>query len=145
MNYIEESKTLLESVPSMEQAVKNLRTRLDRASLKGKPGEVGSIDFSKGFSDTKALNDTLEDMLEVNRLSKELTATKWKLQDIYDVLDQLEDEEKLILELWYVKGLPKEEIAEELHYSPSSLKGIYSLRNQALFNFAILYFGASAI
>ncbi len=145
MNYIEETKTLLESVPHLEQAIQNISHRLERALMKGRPNEVGSIDFSKTFSDSKVLDDTLDDLLEVSRLRNELMATKWKLQDIYDILDQLESEEKLILELWYIKRLPKEKIAEAVHYSPSSFKSIYSLRNQALFNFAMLYFGAAVI
>ncbi len=145
MNYIEEAKTLLESVPHLEQAIKNLSARLERVAVKGKPNEVGSIDFSKTFSDSHALNDTLNELLEVNRLRKEILTTEWRLQDILDVLAQLEESERSILELWYVKGLSKEKIAEELHYSASSVKEIYKLRNKALFDFAVLYFGASVM
>ena len=56
---------------------------------------------------------------------------------------QVKDEYKKLVILWYLEKKPKETVMEELYIQ--SLSTVYDLRNRAVAEFALLYFGGSAL
>lgn len=59
------------------------------------------------------------------------------------VISQLGGAERDIIRLWYIEGKSKEEIAAAVNYA--STRSIYDLRNSAVAEFALRYFGAGAL
>lgn len=143
MNYFRAAEQLLTSVPTLEQALGNIEIRLQRLTESGKPHEVRAVDLKKEFTTVHAANDVLEDYLAVAECTRNRDDTKGKLNDIKRVLEQLPAESKKLLELWYIKQYSKHDIMSEMYVeSPAT---IYKLRNKAVAEFALMYYGASAI
>lgn len=143
MNYFKAAEQVLGSVPTLKRALSNLQRRQQRLIEKGCPREPGAIDYSKPFSDTQYVSDTLGELLELAECSKNLAETQEKLSEVEYIINQLDDEYKKVVELWYIEKRPKEVIMEQMYIS--SLATVYNLRNKAVAEFALLYFGASAI
>lgn len=143
MNYFKATEQLLSSVPTLEQALENINSRLQRLTESGKPHDVRAVDLKKEFSTARAANDALEDCLAVVECKRNRDDTQGKLDDIMRVLEQLPDESKKLLELWYIKQYPKHDIMSEMYIESSAT--IYKLRNKAVAEFALMYYGASAI
>ena len=91
----------------------------------------------------KVLKQYLECGLEEIELKRCLQRTKNLISDIERVLSQLDDEEQEILRLWYVDKKPKEQILAAMHIE--SLSTLYSLRNKAVADFALRYYGAPTL
>ena len=100
-------------------------------------------DFSKPYASTSAVNDTLAECLELAEVVREIKATEEKIQEIDAVISQLGGAERDIIRLWYIEGKSKEEIAAAVNYA--STRSIYDLRNSAVAEFALRYFGAGAL
>ena len=95
------------------------------------------------YSNVKSIEQYLECGLEEIELKRCLQRTKNLISDIERVLSQLDDEEQEILRLWYVDKKPKEQILAAMHIE--SLSTLYSLRNKAVANFALRYYGAPTL
>lgn len=143
INYFKAAEQLLTSVPTLEKALGNLKERERRLTEQGKPRELGSIDYSKPFTDSHFVNDTLNELLELSECSRNIVDTQCKLAEIKRIIKQLSEEYKKVIVLWYVEKRSKESIMEALHID--SLTTIYNLRNRAVAEFALLYYGASAM
>lgn len=143
MNYFKAAEQVLSSVPALEQALDNLKRREQRLLDSGKPRELGGVDYGKPFTDTSHVSDTLNEMLAVAECEKDLAETRAKLEEIHGILEQLSEDKKKVLLLWYMKKCRKEAILEELRVE--SLVTVYNLRNRAVAEFALLYYGAPAL
>ncbi|MGN1111801.1 MAG: DUF1492 domain-containing protein [Acutalibacteraceae bacterium] len=143
MNYFKAAEQVLSSVPLLSRALENLKRRQERLLSDGKPQKPKTIDFNKPFTDTGYANDTLNELLAFSECSKNITETNKKIDEITDIIEQLSPEQKKLLKLWYIEKRPKEAIMSELHIE--SLATVYNLRNKAVAEFALLYFGASAL
>ena len=143
MNYYKAAEDILRSVNTLKKAVENLKNRKNRLVSENKPSEPGSIDYSKPFTDTSFVNNTLNELLEVSECTRNISETERKIQEIEDILEQLSDEHKTILIMWYIERKSKESIMSKMYIE--SLTTVYNLKNKAVAEFALLYFGASAI
>lgn len=143
MNYFKAAEQLLSSVPTLEKALENPRKREQQLTEQGKPRELGAIDYSKPFTDSHFVNDTLNELLELSECSKNIIETQRKLAEIRSIIEQLSTEYKKVIVMWYIEKRSKEAIMEELYIE--SLTTAYSIRNRAVAEFALLYFGASAM
>ena len=119
MNYFKAAEQVLSSVTTLKRALENLERRKERLIESGAPREPGAIDYSKPFTDAHFVSDTLGELLE------------------------LSEEYKKIIVLWYIEKRSKESIMEVLYIE--SLTTVYNLRNRAVAEFALLYYGASAL
>lgn len=142
MNYFKSAEQVLYSVPTLKRAVENLENRRAKLIANGAPREPGTIDYSKPFTDTHYVNDTLNEMLEVAECTRNIAETQKTLSYIEGVITQLDKEQKEIIEAWYIEHRTKEEIAERLCVAITTA---YSLRNKAVAEFALLYYGSSAL
>ena len=143
MNYFKAAEQVLAAAPTMVRARENLERRKARLAGKDCPRDIGALDYDKPFVDSHAANDALSDLLDYATVCRQLADTEAALQLIDDILDQLEPEKATLLRLWYMDRLPKERIMERLYIS--SPKAVYSLRNRAVAEFALLWFGADAL
>ncbi len=143
MNYFKAAEDILYSVSSLEKSLKNLESRRQFLIESGKPQNVGAIDNSKPFTDSHYVSDTLNELLEFAECSRNIDITKKQIEYIYEIIEQLSDEHKTLVKLWYIEQRPKEQIAEAIFVESSTT--VYNLRNKAVMQFAILYYGASAM
>lgn len=143
MNYFKAAEQVLGSIPTLKRALENLQKREQRLIEQGKPREPGAIDYNKPFTDSHYVSDTLNELLELSECSKNIAETQRKLAELENILNQLNEEYKKVVVLWYVEKRSKEAIMEELYVE--SLTTVYNLRNKAVAEFALLYYGASAL
>lgn len=135
MNYYKETEQLLSNVVSFRTALKNLQDR------KKNTLNIAMTEISyKKSSDT---SKQLSHVLASSELEREILHTQNTLNCIDKVLKQLKSEEKKLLSLWYIEKKSKEFILQELDIE--SLTTLYKLRNKAVGNFAMLYFGSISI
>lgn len=59
------------------------------------------------------------------------------------VVAQLQHEQKTLVELWYFEKYSKEVVMDKMQID--SLSTVYNLRNKAVAEFALLYYGAAAL
>jgi predicted nuclease with TOPRIM domain len=143
MNYFKAAEQLLSSVPALEQAGENLKNRLERLIESGKPQGIGELNPDKSYQTMREANDTLNCFLAVTECKRNIAENKKTLEEIYCVLGQLPKEQKELLEMWYIAKCSKEDIMERLYIE--GLGTIYALRNRAVSEFALRYFGAAAL
>ena len=143
MNYFKAAEQILSSVPTLERATENLKRRQQRLIDNGDPKGAGAINYDKPFTDTHYVNDTLSELLEISECSKNIAKNQEELAYIYGIVEQLQDEHKKLVRLWYFQKLPKEAVMEKMYIE--SLSTVYNLRNKAVAEFALLYYGASAL
>ena len=110
MNYFKAAEQVLSSVPALERALENLQHRRDRLIESGAPREPGAIDYSKPFTDSHYVSDTLNELLELSECSRNIAETQRKLAEIKGIIDQLKDEYKKLVILWYLEKKPKETV-----------------------------------
>lgn len=146
MDYFKEAEAVLSSRRKLDVALFDLREKLGFALKSDRPKEPSAIDYKRGFSDRAYVNSTLEDLLKISELSRRVKRTERKIADIDRALSRIENKQhRDILKLWYIDGLKMEDVAGELGYSPFSKQSLYNLRNEAIFEFALYYFGAEVM
>lgn len=143
MNYFKAAEQVLSSVPILERALNNLGRRKERIMITNKPAEVGAIDPSKAYINSSRVGDTLSELLELSECVNNIAKTSAKLSEIRAVLEQLPEDKARVLQAWYIEHLSKEKIADMLGYE--SITSVYNIRNMAVAEFALSYFGAGAL
>ena len=102
-----------------------------------------AIDYAKPFADVTSINDTLSEMLALTEVQRNRHKTESQIAEIKRILAQMEAEHQALIRMWYVERMPKESIMQSMCIE--SLKTVYNLRNRAVAQFALLYFGAPAL
>ena len=143
MNYFKAAEQVLSSVPDLERSLGNLEHRKERLLSEGSPRGIAELDFDKPFVDTRYINKTLTEVLSLSECSRCIDKTRSDLEEIRAIIEQLPDELRRLVYLWYVEKKPKEEIMQNMEiYSNST---IYAKRNKAVAAFALLYYGSPAL
>lgn len=143
MNYFKAAEQVLSSVSALKKALENLETRKARLIASGAPREPGAIDYTKPFTNSHYVSDTLNELLELSECTQNIANTKNELDYIGGIIEQLSDDYKQIITMWYIEGKTKEHIAQAMYIeSPTT---VYNLRNKAVAEFALLYYGAAAL
>lgn len=143
INYFAEAEKTLRARGYLDAALANLERRKERIISRGEPSDYPAPDFSKPYASTSSINDALADCLELAEVVREITATKEERDEIDRVLGQLDRDDREIVTLWYIERKSKEEIAAAVNYA--SATSVYDLRNKAVAQFALLFFGAGAL
>lgn len=143
MNYFKAAEQVLSSVRTLEQSLENLEQRKNRLIASGAPREPAAIDYTKPFTGSNYVNNTLNDLLELSECSNNIAKTRSELNEIKGIVEQLPGEQKQLVELWYFNKYSKELVMEKM--SIESLSTVYNLRNKAVAEFALLYYGAAAL
>lgn len=140
MNYFKEAEHVLSNRKNLDRSLLNLYRRQERLIDSGAPQGLTGLDPAKPYVTGGAVNNTMTDCLDLVEINKEIKVTEAKIKEISDVIGQLSDDGKMVLSLWYIDGITKDEMCEKLHYA--SRKSLYDRRNRAIGEFAVLYFGA---
>ena len=143
MNYFKAAEQVLSSVPTLKRALENLERRKTQLIESGAPRELGAVDYSKPFTDSHYVSDTLSKLLELSECTKNFAETQREPNHIDTIIPQLSQQHQKIIVLWYVEKRTKETIMEALYIE--SLTTVYNVRNKAVAEFALLYYGASAL
>lgn len=143
MNYFKAAEQVLSSVPDLERSLENLEHRKERLLSEGSPRGIAELDFDKPFVDTRYINKTLTEALSLSECARCIDKTRSDLEEIRAIIEQLPDELRRLVYLWYIEKKPKEEIMQSMGiYSNST---IYAKRNKAVAAFALLYYGSPAL
>lgn len=86
MNYFKAAEQVLGSVPTLKRALENLRNREQRLIEQGKPREPGAIDYSKPFTDSHFVSDTLNELLELSECSRNIAETERTLAEVEGII-----------------------------------------------------------
>lgn len=143
INYFDAAENTLRGRGFLDSALQNLERRKERIVQHGSPAGYPSPDFSKPYASTSAVNDTLAECLELAEVVREIKVTEEKIREIDAVISQLDEAGRDIIRLWYIERKSKDEIAAAVNYA--STRSIYDLRNTAVAEFALRYFGAVAL
>lgn len=143
MNYFKAAEQVLSSVPDLERSLENLEHRKERLLSEGSPRGIAELDFDKPFVDTRYINKTLTEALSLSECARCIDKTRSDLEEIRAIIEQLPDELRRLVYLWYIEKKPKEEIMQSMGiYSNST---IYAKRNKAVAAFALLYYGSPTL
>ena len=143
MNYFKAAEQVLSSVSDLERSLENLEHRKERLLSEGSPRGIAELDFDKPFVDTRYINKTLTEALSLSECARCIDKTRSDLEEIRAIIEQLPDELRRLVYLWYIEKKPKEEIMQSMEiYSNST---IYAKRNKAVAAFALLYYGSPAL
>lgn len=151
MDYIKESEEILKNHRKLNNALNNLNTRKHKLFLKGVPQDIRGIDYSRpAIQHTDYAESTINQMLEMIEINKQIAETQEEMQLVDNILKAIKEEDKELekfLRLKYITEYKKSmaEIADVLGYSKESRKTIYNIKDRALKEFAIRYFGAVAL
>lgn len=143
MDYFKEAEELLYSVPQKERAICTLKSRKTRLIWKNAPHELTAIDYSKPYTKATSSGDPLNDLCELADVTRAIDNTLAEIEEIKQAVDAIPSEElKTCLRLWYFERQSKEVIAERLNVWSRST--VYKKRNEAVCEFARIYWGVAA-
>ena len=104
-------------------------------------GEATTVETTEAVKNTEKPTE-----IETEPETKEYTAVELaskNLDEIKTIIGQLAPEHRELVNLWYLEHRPKERIMEAMHVD--SLSTIYNLRNKAVAEFALLYYGSESL
>lgn len=151
MNYIKESEEILKNHRKLNTSLNNLYHRRDKIVKSGFPRELMGNSYEKPNIQHTAYSDsTINEVCEIMEINAQIEETKEEMQLVNDILEQIRVEDDVLekfIRLKYITDYKRSmrEIASKLNYSENSNHTIYDIRNRALKEFAILYFGVRGI
>lgn len=143
INYFKAAEQVLLSVSIMEQASANLTRRKKYLISVGANKEPPTVDQGMDYCDTNNVNAALGNYLEYVETMRCIKFNSYKLEHIYGIVKQLDKEHQTLIRLWYFEHKPKDRVKEAMYIE--SLSTLYKLRNIAVAEFALLYYGAAAL
>lgn len=151
MNYIKEAEDILKNYRKLKDSIENLENRKNHILYKSRPREPGAIDYSQpSIQKQNYSDDTINQICEITQINNQIKETEADMQVVEDILKQIKKEDNILEKFLVLKYIekPKENlgrISKELGYSEDSNHTIYTIKNKALREFAIRYFGSKAI
>lgn len=139
MNYFKEAENILHKVKLLEKALDNLKYHKRMIIQRNSPQECKALSFDKATS-APINKETLTEMCEYAQCIERIAVTEEEIERIKNIISQLSNDEKKLIQMWYIDEMSKNEIKEKLYVSSNST--LYKLQRQAVSNFALLYFGA---
>jgi len=143
MNCFKEAEYVLYNYPKLRTALNNLKTRKSQLIHISAPSDKTSAGITPIGTNSVNVNNTYKDLTELAQTVANISITENKVNEIETLLNELSDEERTIIQLWYFQQMEKENILE--HLNISSLDCLYKKRKMAVNDFAVLYFGAIAL
>ena len=151
MNYIKESEEVLKNHGKLDKALKNLKKRQEKLLYKTQPKELGAIDYSKpAIQHTDYSEDAINQMCELADINKQIQETEEEMKLVKNILEDIKLQDILLYSFIEVKYIDKpklgmRDVAGELGYSTESNYTIYKIKDKAIKEFALRYFGARAL
>ena len=129
---------LLRRVPNTRQRLSNYERKLSKLIQRTGPSGLVPIDLSKpAVKGSRPEGDVAMQSEQIAALTTTIQAIKDEVGDVINTVALLDERERRLIELWYFKGLKKDEIAERLYYAGRT--SVYKLHRRALLHFVELY------
>ena len=157
MNYIEEAEKYLRNYRHLRGSVETMRRERER--LIGKAGPAGEKNMAVALDAVRGggrggkgsagkYDDAINLIWRIQGLTESIAETEEKLKEIDVLLEEISEGDGCefygrVLRAWYIDGIAKEEIAEEIGYE--SRTSIYTIRNRAIRKFAVRVLGIRAL
>lgn len=151
MNYIKESEEILKNYRKLNSSLNYLQNRKNKIVKKGFPKDAGGIQYDKpAIQHQNYSESTINQMCEIMEINSQIEETQNEMELVSNILKEIKKEDELLykfIQLKYVTDYKKSmrEIAALLNYSENSNHTIYEIKNRAIKEFSILYFGAKGI
>ncbi len=141
MDYEKDCEERLRKYARTEETLAVLNKRLDKITMHGRPGDLKAIDFSK-IGHCSMTSDAMQDLVEARHIMNQIHKVKDEKAIIDSVLDKVKKnnkEDMKFIDFRYLQGNPMERVNELLGYS--SPKVVYKIKDRALKNFTLYYWG----
>ena len=141
INYFKAAEEEIASLPKLKKSIKILERKKKRIAENGTPTDPAGVDYTKPYINSTCVNETLNEILEISEITTAIEKTKQEIDEIEYILGELKSEQKMVLEMFYIDGMPAEEIAKKIFVE--SAKTVYNIRNRAISEYVILSYGAA--
>ncbi|MCL2636944.1 MAG: hypothetical protein FWD48_01105 [Oscillospiraceae bacterium] len=143
MNYFKEAEYILQNYPKLKTALQNLKRRQGQLIAISTPSYKMSAETSRIGAGSAYVSNTINDLEELSYIAKEINAITWKIQEIENILSDIEDDKRKIIEMIYFQNLTHEKAMKDIYLSGKA--SFYRKKKKAIEEFSILYFGISAL
>jgi hypothetical protein len=146
MDYIRKSEKVLKTYRRLKYSIRTLEKRKQRIISMGGPSEniTSSLEIT-GIPGTGSTMPAEQLISELYSIEQALKATRAEMGIVDDVLRTISKEGVWwyghLLRDWYIYKKTKKEIEKKYH---TSERNAYNMRNQALQEFAVAYYGIPA-
>lgn len=143
MDYKKDCEERLRKYAKADETLSILHERLEKMSMHGKPCDIKAIDFQK-IGHCNMTSDALDDLVEVQHILKQINNLESEKEIINKVLKKIKSDNKEhynFLQLKYIQDIPMNIVADKLGYSDRSSRTIYKIKDKALKNFAMYFWG----
>ena len=135
----------LKAFRQKEKSIQNLEERLQE--VKDRCGSIQAVRYDReptsggGFHSPE--DQWLNDLVLSQELKAQLRAVRFEVYHIRKTLDELEPEERTVLEGFYIDRQPRyiDKLIAKLHLEKSS---IYRLKDKALESYVLIAYGATS-
>lgn len=142
IDYYREVEKKLEHRRLLGKAVINLKRQLNTLVKRSGPIDVSAVDLERPFVSSSYSADSLAICLEILLIKKRIRETQEDIDHIDAVIDQLDKKDAELLRMWYIKKLPKSEIAKKLSYAER--KSVYEKIHKIVKVCIALFYGNAA-
>jgi len=147
MNYIREAENVLWYYRDLKRSIDNLDRQISRLVAKNGPSVLSAVAADETGIRAGKHDDAMNTMLTLQKLTESRQKTEQELKKIDCILAKIEQDPQcqnfgLVLKLWYIDRVPKEDIGEKLGYARRS---VYDIRFKAIRKFAVMYLGFNAL
>lgn len=147
MDYIREAEKRLWHYKDLKRSLEWQEREIGKLKWEGYPSGASGISYDgmpKGMNKDEAVNIAFKIKMYMDMVE----STESELNEIDKVLEGISQDKGCelygqVLKMWYIEGVPKDEIADRLHYS--SRTSIYEIKNEAIRKFAVVLFGLDAL
>lgn len=144
--YVQAIECILKSLDLYYISIEEIEERLKNLEEDYNDGLCGVKYSSEIKSITNKIHSLTEDMAIINienreKLLKQLKFMKSKVSQIERQIDRLDEKEREVLQMAYVKGLKWDKISEITNYSRAQC---FRIRNEGLEKLAIINYGDRA-
>jgi len=151
MNYIKESEEVLKNYAKLNKALDNLKIRQEKLLYKTGPKELGAIDYSRPvIQHTDYSEDAVNQICELSDVNRQIKETEEEIKLVNSILEDIKLQDILLHNFIKIKYINKtklgmRDVAGELGYSTESNYTIYNIKDKAMKEFALRYFGVRAL
>lgn len=142
INYFKAAEADISSLPKLKRSLELLKKKQARIIESGAPSAPGAIDYTKPYTNSQYVNDTLNELLELSETVRAIDKTERQIAEVEEILAELTNEQRTVLTLYYMERISAEKIAEKIFVE--SDKTVYNIRNKAIAEYALLAYGAGA-
>jgi hypothetical protein len=152
LNYIKEAENVLWYYNDLYRSVENMNREIAKIVSRQGPSSLNAVQLDatgvRGSGD--ADDNTYNLLFRLKTLTENREKTLAELGEIDSLFEEISQEQGCelygkVLKKWYIEKVPKEEIAKQIGYSPTSRTSIYDLKARAIKKFAVRYHGIEAV